>query len=165
MTPGIPAVLSNPASPFVIKPPWPGARQTGRRLALAKWVTHPDHPLTARVLVNRIWKHHFGKAIVSTLGNFGITGARPTHPKLLDWLARELIDHGWSIKHQHTQMMTSTTYRQTSQHNHLSDIPDIPKANNETFSPMPRKRMEAEVLRDSLLFVAGQLNYLSLIHI
>ncbi len=157
--PGIPAVLSNPASPFVIKPPWPGARQTGRRLALAKWVTHPDHPLTARVLVNRIWKHHFGKAIVSTLGNFGITGARPTHPKLLDWLARELIDHGWSIKHLHRQMMTSTTYRQTSQHNHLSDIPDTPKANNETFSPMPRKRMEAEVLRDSLLFVAGQLNY------
>ena len=157
--PGIPAVLSNPESPFVIKPPWPGARQTGRRLALARWVIHPDHPLTARVLVNRIWKHHFGKAIVSTLGNFGITGARPSHPGLLDWLARELIDRDWSIKHLHRQMMTSTTYRQTSQNDLLSDIPDKATANNETFSPMPRKRMEAEVLRDTLLFVADRLNY------
>ncbi len=97
-----------------LTPPWPGAKQTGRRLAFAKWVTQPDHPLTARVMVNRIWKHHFGTGIVPTLANFGKAGAPPTHPELLDWLAREFVEKKWSVKAMHRLMMTSTTYRQSS---------------------------------------------------
>ncbi|QJW97778.1 PSD1 and planctomycete cytochrome C domain-containing protein [Frigoriglobus tundricola] len=89
--PGVPSVLTDGKTPFEVKPPWPGAKSTGRRLAFAKWVTQPSHPLTARVMANRIWKHHFGTGIVSTPANFGRTGAPPTHPELLDWLAREFV--------------------------------------------------------------------------
>src|SRR5262245_59060589 len=112
--PGVPSVLTNGRTPFTVKPPWPGAKQTGRRLALARWLVQPDHPLTARVMVNRIWKHHFGRGLVATLSNFGQTGARPTHPELLDWLAREFVRKGWSIKAMHRLMMTSAAYRQSS---------------------------------------------------
>src|SRR6266511_3199169 len=97
----------------------PGFRLSGtvanrRRRAFARWLTRPDHPLTARVAVNRLWKHHFGTGIVKTLGNFGKTGTPPTHPELLDWLAREFARQGWSIKSLHRLMMTSATYRQRS---------------------------------------------------
>ena len=85
--PGVPSVLTDGKTPFEVRAPWPGAKQTGRRLAFAKWVTQPTHPLTARVMVNRIWRHHFGTGIVPTLANFGKTGIPPTHPELLDWLA------------------------------------------------------------------------------
>ncbi len=99
--PGVPSVLTDGRTPFAVKPPWPGAKQTGRRLAFARWLIHPDHPLTARVQVNHIWKHHFGSGIVKTPGNFGRAGTPPTHPELLDWLARELIVRGWSLKEMH----------------------------------------------------------------
>ena len=89
--PGVPSVLTDGKTPFDVKPPWPGAKQTGRRLAFARWLTRPDHPLTARVVVNRLWKQHFGTGIVASLGNFGKAGTPPTHPELLDWLARELV--------------------------------------------------------------------------
>lgn len=153
--PGVPSVLTDGKTPFVVTPPWPGARQTGRRLALARWLVQPDHPLTARVMVNRIWKYHFGSGLVATLDNFGNTGARPTHPELLDWLAREFVNQGWSIKAMHRLMVTSNAYRQastvTAQHEKLD--PD-----NRLLGRMPLKRMEAEAVYDTLLLVSGRLN-------
>ncbi len=150
--PGVPAVLTDGNTPFEVKPPWPGAHSTGRRLALAQWLVQPDNPLTARVLVNRMWAHHFGAGIVKTLGNFGHTGAPPTHPDLLDWLATEFVRQGWSMKAMHRLMMTSSTYRQSS-----LVTPALEKLDpeNRLLSRMPLKRMEAEVLYDTLLLVSG----------
>ena len=148
--PGPPAVLTNEQLPFEIAPPWPGAKSTGRRLAFARWLTNPQHPLTARVMVNRVWKHHFGQGLVRSLGNFGKTGDRPTHPELLDWLACEFIRQGWSLKQMHRLMMTSSVYRQSSAVTTAAD--------DRLLSRMPLRRLEAEELRDALLFVAGQLD-------
>ena len=152
--PGVPAVLSG-NQPFEVQPPRPDARTTGRRLALARWITQADHPLTARVLVNRIWEHHFGRAIVTTPGNFGRAGAPPSHPQLLDWLAVELVRQDWSIKAMHRLIVTSRTYRQTSR---VTDELLAADPENELLSRMRLRRMEAEVVRDSLLLVAGQLD-------
>lgn len=151
---GVPAVLCDPAKPFEIKPPWPNARSTGRRLAFARWLTQPDHPLTARVMINRIWKHHFGQGIVRSVGNFGKTGDKPSHPELLDWLALEFQRAGWSLKAMHRTLMNSSVYRQSSvvATQSLELDPD-----NRLWSRMPLRRMEAEVLRDSLLLISEQL--------
>ena len=153
--PGVPSVLTDGMTPFEVVPPWPGAKETGRRLALARWLTRADHPLTSRVMVNRIWYHHFGQGIVKTLGDFGRLGAPPTHPELLDWLAQEFVRQGWSLKTMHRLMMTSSTYRQasavTAAHEKLD--PD-----NVLLSRMPMRRMEAEVLYDSLLLASGRLD-------
>jgi hypothetical protein len=153
--PGVPSVLTDGRTPFVVTPPWRGAKQTGRRLALARWLVRPDHPLTARVLVNRVWKHHFGRGLVATLDNFGHTGARPSHPELLDWLARDFLRQGWSIKALHRLLMTSRTYRQTSARRPETEERD---PENRLLARMPFQRMQAEVLYDSLLQVAGQLD-------
>lgn len=153
--PGVPAVLTRGHSPLAITPPWEGAQKTGRRLALARWLVGPDHPLTARVMVNRIWKHHFGRGIVSTLGNFGRTGARPTHPELLDWLALEFIRQDWSPKALHRLIMTSATYRQSSRVTPLNERLD---PENLRLSRMPLRRMDAEVLRDTLFLISGRLD-------
>jgi hypothetical protein len=99
--PGIPAVLDNPDHPYQFPDPKPEWHHTGRRLALAQWLTRPDHPLTGRVLVNRIWQYHFGQGIVSTPDDFGSLGSLPTHPALLDWLAANFVEQGWSIKWLH----------------------------------------------------------------
>ncbi|MDB5387022.1 MAG: putative rane protein [Planctomycetaceae bacterium] len=153
---GVPAVLSDPKTPFEIKPPWPGAKSTGRRLAFARWLTHPDQPLTARVMVNRIWKLHFGQGLVRSLGNFGKTGDKPTHPELLDWLALEFIREGWSIKAMQRLMLTSSVYRQSSLVSNPKQVEFDP--DNRLLSRMPLRRMEAELVRDTLLLVSGQLN-------
>jgi len=153
--PGVPSVLTDGRTPFVVDPPWPGAKQTGRRLAFVKWLTRPDHPLTARVQVNHIWKRHFGSGIVKTLGNFGRAGTPPTHPELLDWLAREFVQRGWSMKEMHRLMMTSSTYRQSSVLMHRIEEID---PQNLLYSRMPLVRLDAEALYDSLLLVAGRLN-------
>ena len=154
--PGVPSVLTNGKTPFVVKPPWPGAKTTGRRLALARWLTKPGHPLTARVMVNRLWKHHFGAGIVRTTANFGTTGEEPTHPELLDWLASEFQRRDWSIKSMHRLMVTSSTYRQSSR-----VTPQGVKTDPDGWllSRMPLRRLEAEAVRDSLLSVAGELNF------
>ncbi|MCA9023998.1 MAG: PSD1 domain-containing protein [Planctomycetaceae bacterium] len=155
MGPGVPSLLSTGLEPFQPEPPWPGSTKTGYRLALARWLTLPNHPLTSRVIVNRIWRHHFGRGIVETLDDFGRAGARPTHPELLDWLSVEFVENGWSIKQLHRLIMTSATYRQSSvvTSEQLRLDPE-----NQLLSRMPLRRLEAEALRDSLLAVAGRLD-------
>ncbi len=152
--PGVPSVLTDGKTPFDVKPPWLGAKKTGRRLAFANWLTRADHPLTARVAVNRIWKHHFGSGIVKTLGNFGKAGAPPTHPELLDWLACEFMNQGWSLKKLHRLIMTSATYRQSSE---VTDEQLRLDPDNALVSRMPMARLDAEALYDTLLQVAGRL--------
>lgn len=154
--PGVPSVLTDGKTPFDARPPFPnGTPKTGRRLAFAKWLTKPDHPLTARVMVNRIWSHHFGAGLVRTPENFGVKGDRPSHPELLDWLAVEFIERGWSIKDMHRLMMNSRTYRQSSL---VTDEPLRLDPQNRLLSRMPLTRMNAEAIRDSLLFVSGRLD-------
>jgi hypothetical protein len=152
--PGVPSALIAGLHPYEIKAPWPGAHKTGRRLALANWLIQPNHPLTARVMVNRIWARHFGEGIVKSLGNFGHTGTPPSNRELLDWLAVEFVKQNWSIKAMHRLMMTSTAYRQSS-----AVTPLLKKADpdNQLVSRMPLRRMDAEVLYDTMLAVAGQL--------
>jgi mono/diheme cytochrome c family protein len=147
----------------------PGRTTTGRRLAFARWLTDGRHPLTARVLVNRIWLHHFGRGIVGTPGDFGFLGERPTHPELLDWLATEFMapshqssppggegrGRGWSLKEMHRLLMTSTAYRQTSRRDPAADAID---ADNRLLSRMSVRRLEAEVIRDAMLAVSGRVN-------
>ena len=126
------------------------------RRTLAEWIARPDNPLTARVMVNRIWQHHFGHGIIDTPSDFGKNGDRPSHPELLDWLAVRFVDEGWSVKAMHRLMLTSNTYRQAA---------DNPVANDTTIDPdnrllwrFLRRRLEGEVVRDSLLFLSGRLN-------
>jgi mono/diheme cytochrome c family protein len=128
---------------------------SGRRLAYANWLTSSEHPLVARVIVNRIWLNHFGRGLVPTPGDFGALGSEPTHPKLLDWLAGEFVSSGWSVKHLHRLIMTSTAYRQTSLRRAEGDAVD---ADNLLYWRMPIRRLEAEVLRDTALAVSGELN-------
>jgi len=154
--PGVPSALTNGQTPFEFQPPWPGAEKSGRRLALARWLTERDNPLTARVMVNRIWKHHFGAGIVSTMENFGKTGTPPTHPELLDWLAVEFVRGDWSLKRLHRLILTSSTYRQDSLVT-AANLRGDP--GGKWLSRMPLTRMDAEVVRDSLLAVAGQLDF------
>ena len=155
--PGVPSVLTDGKTPFVPTPQRPGS--TGRRLAFAKWLTEPDHPLTARVIVNRIWFHHFGRGIVESLGNFGRTGVAPTHPELLDWLAVSFVENGWSFKWLHRQILLSQAWRQSSMLRSESEERD---SDNRWLSRMPLRRLEAEPLRDSLLATSGQLDIASL---
>lgn len=128
---------------------------TGRRLALANALTDGRHPLLARVMVNRVWMHHFGKGIVATPGDFGQLGVKPTHPELLDWLAGDFMRDGWSLKQLHRQIMTSRTYRQASTRDAMRDRID---PDNMLLSRMNVLRLEAETLRDTLLAVSGKLN-------
>jgi hypothetical protein len=153
--PGAISILSGANESFQAKPPWPGSKKTGRRAALAQWLIRSDHPLTARVMVNRIWKHHFENGIVKSLGNFGRNGTPPTHPELLDWLACEFVESGWSIKALHRLIMTSAAYRQSSA---LTPERERLDPGNDLLSRFPMKRMEAEVLRDTILQVSGRLD-------
>jgi hypothetical protein len=125
------------------------------RLELARWLTSPDNPLTARVIVNRVWQHHFGAGLVRTPSNFGKLGEPPTHPELLDHLAREFVRDGWSIKRLHRRIVLSSTYRQSSEGDPatLKADPD-----NRLFGRMNRRRLDAESLRDALLSVSGRLD-------
>ncbi|MBI1915976.1 MAG: PSD1 domain-containing protein [Planctomycetes bacterium] len=172
---GVPEVLAPPGYRLPIRA---GFKTTGRRLALAHWLTDPAHPLTARVQVNRMWAHHFGRGIVPTVANFGRSGAKPTHPELLDWLATEFI-HGasgaggtrasgsapgrngaasarrWSLKAIHRLMVTSTAYRQTSAVDAAKSAAD---PNNVLLGSWRPHRHEGEVLRDSILAVSGKLS-------
>ena len=129
----------------------------GRRTALAKWITHKDNPLTARVMVNRVWQYHFGRGLVGSPNNFGATGKKPTHPELLDWLASEFMAKGWSLKQLHRLIMTSETYRRDSKHPDIDQLAKVDSGDNSYAVFLPR-RLSAEELRDSMLAVTGELN-------
>ena len=131
----------------------PDGRTSGRRLALAEWVASRDNPLTARVAVNRIWHHHFGRGIVRTLDNLGKMGDLPSHPELLDWLAVEFMNRGWSVKEMHRLMMTSEAYQMVSANGDPSALATDPE-NQHLWRYRPQ-RLEAEALRDTIMTVSG----------
>jgi len=129
----------------------------GRRTALAKWITHKDNPLTARVMVNRIWQYHFGRGLVGNPNNFGATGKKPTHPELLDWLASEFMAKGWSVKQLHRLIMSSETYRRASTHPDVDQLGKLDSEGN-SYAVFRPRRLAAEELRDAMLSVTGELN-------
>lgn len=140
---------------FQIAPDDESLPTSGRRLAWAKRLTNGQHPLLARVLVNRFWMHHFGQGIVTTPADFGLKGDRPSHPELLDWLAAEFMEHGWSLKHLHRLIVTSAAWRQSSVRRPEHDAVD---PDNRLLARMNVRRLEAEAVRDSILSISGQLN-------
>lgn len=153
MQPGVLSVAS--ATDYVFPAPPAGAQTTWRRRGFAEWIVSPENPLTARVMVNRIWQRHFGEGIARTPSNFGKMGEQPLHPELLDWLAAQFMAHGWSIKSMNRLMMNSQLYQMSSDDN-MTDLAIDPE--NRFFWRMPRERVEAEVLRDQILAVAGTLD-------
>lgn len=144
---GVPAFLAG-SSPSTMP-----QGQSGR-LELARWLTSPEHPLTARVMVNRIWQHHFGKGIVRTPSNFGLRGEMPTHPELLDWLAHRFVESGWSMKAMHRLILSSKTYRLACIQDPAASAQD---PDNRLLWRHERKRLDAESIRDAMLAVAGNL--------
>ncbi|MCB1020931.1 MAG: DUF1549 domain-containing protein, partial [Acidobacteria bacterium] len=150
--PGFLSVL-DPAPAELHKPE--GVVSTGRRSALANWLADANNPLTARVMANRIWHYHFGRGIVGTPSDFGRMGERPSHPELLDWLTSEFVSKGWSVKDMHRLIMTSRTYRQASTFNESAQAKD---PFDKLLWRFPPQRLEGEVIRDSMLAVAGKLN-------
>jgi len=151
---GVPTVLENAAlKPYQAASPFEGS--SGRRLALARWLTQSNHPLTARVAVNQIWSRHFGRGIVATVANFGRSGIAPANQELLDWLATEFVGQGWSMKQIHRLIVTSEAYRQTSKV-HAATLAADP--DNVLVSRMPLQRMDAETLYDALLTTTGRLD-------
>jgi hypothetical protein len=153
--PGYPRVLQRPGGAQKARaadlPPAAG----GARAALARWIASKENPLTARVMVQRIWQHHFGRGLTSTSSDFGTRGERPTHPELLDWLSVELIERGWSLKAMHKLMLLSSTYQQSSKASAAALAKD---PENKLLSHASRWRLEGEAIRDSLLFTGGRLN-------
>jgi hypothetical protein len=133
----------------------PSIPTTGRRLAYARHLTSGKHPLVARVLMNRLWMNHFGQGLVTTPGDFGRLGKRPSHPELLDWLADDFMKGGWTLKRMHRILMTSTAYRQVS--TRRPDLDTVDPDNN-WLGRMNVRRLEAESVRDAILSVTGQLN-------
>jgi hypothetical protein len=144
----VPAVLAGPPAPRF------PSDQSGR-LQLAEWIADPEHPLTGRVIVNRVWRWHFGEGLVRTPDNFGLLGEPPTHPELLDWLTRRFIESGWSVKELHRLILLSSTYRQSDQPG-----PGVRERDpeNRLLGHMPVRRLEAEEIRDALLAASGELD-------
>ncbi|HEX3450309.1 MAG TPA: PSD1 and planctomycete cytochrome C domain-containing protein, partial [Isosphaeraceae bacterium] len=156
--PGVLGILTDPENRYVPAAPFAGSSATGRRLALARWLTRPGSrpsALLARVLANRIWQQHFGTGLAATSDNLGYTGSPPTHPELLEWLASELVRSGWSAKALHRLIVTSSVYRQSSapRPDSASIDPD-----NRLLSRYSLRRLDAEALRDAILAITGELN-------
>jgi hypothetical protein len=149
--PGVPAVLVSAQPTF----PPPGQATSQRRLTLARWIASRDNPLTARVIVNRVWHYHFGEGLVRTPGDFGSMGQPPTHPALLDWLAGRFVADGWSLKKLHRLIMSSNTYRMGKRWDKAAAAKD---PDNRLLWRFPYRRLEAEAIRDSMLAVSGRLN-------
>jgi hypothetical protein len=148
--PGLPALWAGKNQPQVV----PTASSSGRRSALAQWLASASNPLTARVYANRVWSQYFDKGIIASVADFGRTGQKPSHPELLDYLAADLVSRGWSVKKLHRQILLSNVYRQSS-----AERPDLAKVDpeNKLLAVYPRKRLEAEEIRDSLLYASGLL--------
>ncbi len=153
--PGALEVLSAANNRFTVQPPADGRVSTGRRTAFANWVTSPDNPLFARVMVNRIWQHHFGSGLVATVDNLGASGAAPSHPELLDYLAAEFARSGWSVKAMHRLIVTSAVYRQSSAPREKLETVD---PDNRLLARFPLRRLDAEAVRDAMLHVSGELD-------
>lgn len=153
MSPGVLTVAARMESRFPQAPA--EAKTSWRRRHFAEWIASKDNPLTARVMVNRIWQHHFGEGVVRTPSNFGTTGMLPSHPDLLDWLAVEFVDSGWSVKHMHRLMLASDAYRRSSLDNPENLAKD---GTNKYFWRQSRNRHEVETIRDQIMAVAGTLN-------
>lgn len=159
----------HPVFPTVLRGKWadaaldvePGFATSGRRTLLTRWLTDRDHPLVARVMVNRIWQHHFGRGLVGDANDYGTQGAPPSHPELLDWLAAEFVEGGWSIKHMHRLIADSSVYRQSTYRRAADETPP-PAAevdpDNRLYWCRLRRRLSAEQIRDALLAAADQLN-------
>jgi hypothetical protein len=154
-----------------VKPLASGAKTSGRRTAMARWLTRPDHPLTTRVIVNRLWQHHFVEGLCRTPSDFGVMGDEPEHPELLDWLATELVRRKWSLKAIHRLIVASATYRRASRPGDPSWTDQQVKAARESWgrsrkvdpgnhllARFPRRRLEGEAIRDAMLLAAGVLN-------
>ena len=173
VSPGFPRI-ANPWNDAVA-PPSPGAASSGRRTALAAWLTRPDHPLALRVAANRLWQQHFGRGLVSTASDFGVMGGWPAVPELLDWLATELPAQGWSLKRMHKRIMTSAAYRRASQPATLDELPGgspeqvetarehwrrakAADPENELWTRMPRRRLTGEAIRDAMLAASDSLS-------
>ena len=144
----VPAVMKGPEMPGF------SGQHSGRR-ELAEWLVNDHHPLTSRVLVNRVWRWHFGRGLVASADNFGLLGEKPSHPELLDWLAKEFIHRKWSLKEMHRVILLSNTYQQST---HVSSEAATADPDNRLWSRFPVRRLAAEEIRDSLLFVSGQLD-------
>jgi hypothetical protein len=170
--PGVPVAFCTTNNAYRLDPRPPDRVSTGRRTAFARWVTSPENPLFARVMVNRIWQHHFGVGLVATPDNLGQSGAKPSHPELLDWLACRLVEDGWSIKAIHRLIVNSAVYRQASsladrgsriavsKENPQSAVrdPQSVDPDNRLLSHFPLRRVDAETLRDSMLAISGELD-------
>jgi hypothetical protein len=153
--PGVPAALTVSGNDYRLGPRPPGRTSSGRRSAFAHWVTSPKNPLFARVMVNRLWQHHFGVGLVSTPDNLGRSGARPSHPELLDWLAVEFVRSGWSVKAIHRLILNSAVYRQSSTSRAKAAALD---SDNRLLWRYPLRRLDAEAVRDAMLVVSGELD-------
>jgi mono/diheme cytochrome c family protein len=145
--------LLDPKEPTISPLP----QSSGRRSALAAWITRPDHPLTSRVIVNRVWQHHFGRGLAATPNDFGRLGEVPTHPELLDWLARRFVTGGWSLKSLHRDILLSATYRQTARIQPSETAARVDPANKFLWRFSPR-RLDAEQIRDAALAASGELD-------
>ncbi len=152
VAPGVPSAVRTLPNTFDLSEM---ASDGERRLTLARWITDCRNPLTARVVVNRIWQQHFGRGIVTTPSDFGFNGTRPSHPELLDWLATELIEGGWRLKRIHRLILLSTVYRRSSRHDPSAASRD---ADNQWLCRMSPRRLDAEEVRDAMLAISGQLN-------
>ncbi len=155
VNPGALAAIEHVPASFGLAPDAPEA---DRRLKFADWLADPLNPIPARVMVNRVWQHHFGAGLVATANDFGASGSKPTHPELLDWLAAEFIRQGWSVKALHRLIVTSATYRQSSANNTIAAGKD---AENQLLWRFTPQRLSAEAVRDAMLAVSGELNFVA----
>lgn len=156
VSPGVLSVVYRPET--TEEDPW-GITDAlrGRRLAVARWIAHPENPLSTRVIVNRIWQYHFGRGLATNANNVGVSGAKPTHPELLDYLTKDFVANGWKIKRLHKLIMTSKAYQQSAERDDMGAVREA-DPNNDLLAYFAPRRMTAEELRDAMLAVSGELN-------